>query len=170
MDWIACVGIDWGDKRHAYMIQTREGSKQAGWFGSSAEEVHEWARGLGERFPAGTIIVAVEQGRGSLLYALMAYEYLVLVPINPRASKAYRSFRVAGVEAGRGANTKDPSFVRATPLTGGSADRSDPRSVGSPQRVLSSGAAMVWRREVTTSARLSDSLGDTRASAPGKRG
>src|SRR5258708_34775122 len=97
MDWIACVGIDWGDKRHAYMIQTREGSKQAGWFGSSAEEVHEWARGLGERFPAGTIIVAVEQGRGSLLYALMAYEYLVLVPINPRASKAYReSLRLSG--------------------------------------------------------------------------
>jgi len=97
MEWVACVGIDWGDKKHAYMVQTADGKKQDGWFGSSPEEVHEWARGLGERFPGGTIIVAVEQGRGSLLYALMAYEYLVLVPINPRASKAYReSLRLSG--------------------------------------------------------------------------
>ncbi len=97
MEWVACAGIDWGDKTHAYMVQTADGKKQDGWFGSSPEEVHEWARGLGERFPGGTIIVAVEQGRGSLLYALMAYEYLVLVPINPRASKAYReSLRLSG--------------------------------------------------------------------------
>ena len=97
MEWVACVGIDWGDKKHAYMVQTADGKKQDGWFGSSPEEVHEWARGLGERYPGGTIIVAVEQGRGSLLYALMAYEYLVLVPINPRASKAYReSLRLSG--------------------------------------------------------------------------
>jgi transposase len=97
MEWAACVGVDWGDKQHAYMIQTAEGSKESGWFGSSPEEVHEWARRLGERFPGGTIIVAVEQGRGSLVYALMAYEHLVLVPINPRASKAYReSLRLSG--------------------------------------------------------------------------
>ncbi len=97
MEWVACAGIDWGDKKHAYMVQTADGKKQDGWFGSSPEEVHEWARGLGVRFPGGTIIVAVEQGRGSLLYALMAYEYLVLVPINPRASKAYReSLRLSG--------------------------------------------------------------------------
>src|SRR5216684_4079106 len=97
MEWVACAGIDWGDKKHAYMVQPADGKKQDGWFGSSPEEVHEWARGLGVRFPGGTIIVAVEQGRGSLLYALMAYEYLVLVPINPRASKAYReSLRLSG--------------------------------------------------------------------------
>jgi len=49
------------------------------------------------RFPSGTIIVAIEQGRASLLYALMAYEFLAMVPINPRASKAYRdSLRLSG--------------------------------------------------------------------------
>jgi transposase len=45
----------------------------------------------------GLIIVAIEQGRGSVLYALMSYDFLVLVPINPRASKAYRdSLRLSG--------------------------------------------------------------------------
>ncbi len=50
-------------------------------------------RGLRERFSTGTIVVALEQGRGSLVYALMAYEFLAIVPINPRASKAYRESR-----------------------------------------------------------------------------
>ena len=42
------------------------------------------------KFPVGSIVVAVEHGRWSLLYLLMVYEFLILVPINPRASKAYR--------------------------------------------------------------------------------
>lgn len=93
MDWVACVGMDWGDKEHAYAIQTPDGLKWTGAVGSSAEEVHEWARALRQRFPTGTIVVAMEQGRGSLLYALMMYEFFALVPINPRASKAYRESR-----------------------------------------------------------------------------
>ncbi|HSY47923.1 MAG TPA: IS110 family transposase [Thermoanaerobaculia bacterium] len=97
MEWVACVGIDWGDKQHACMIQTRQGTKQASTFGNSPEKVHEWVRSLHERFPDGTIVVGVEQGQWSLIYALMAYEFLALVPINPRASKAYRtSLRLSG--------------------------------------------------------------------------
>lgn len=97
MDWVACVGIDWGDKQHACMIQTRQGSKQAMTLGSSPEDVHRWVRELRERFAGGTIVVGVEQGQWSLIYELMAYEFLALVPINPRASKAYRtSLRLSG--------------------------------------------------------------------------
>jgi len=97
MEWVACVGIDWGDKQHACMIQTREGTKQAMTLGSSPEDVHRWVRELRERFPKGTILVGVEQGQWSLIYELMAYEFLALVPINPRASKAYRtSLRLSG--------------------------------------------------------------------------
>lgn len=100
MEWVACVGIDWGDKQHAYTIQTREGATCSGTMGSSSEEVHEWARGLREQFPTGTIVVALEQGRGSLMYALMVYDFLALVPINPRASKAYRqSLRLSGASS-----------------------------------------------------------------------
>jgi transposase len=100
MDWVACVGVDWGDKQHAYEIVGRDGARVTGVMGSSAEDVHEWVRAVRGRFPEGTIVVAVEQGRGSLLYALMAYDYLALVPINPRASKAYReSLRLSGASS-----------------------------------------------------------------------
>lgn len=100
MDWIACVGVDWGDKQHAYTIRGRDGAKFSGTMKSSSEEVHEWVRKLREQFPVGMIVVALEQGRGSLMYALMLYEFLVLVPINPRASKAYRdSLRLSGASS-----------------------------------------------------------------------
>ena len=97
MEWVACVGIDWGDKQHSCMIQTRGGTRKAETLGSSPEDVHGWVRGLRERFPAGMIVVGVEQGQWSLIYALMAYDFLALVPLNPRASKAYRtSLRLSG--------------------------------------------------------------------------
>jgi transposase len=100
MDWIACVGLDWGEAKHAYTIRSADGGKRSGTFGSSAEEVHGWVRALRETYPCGTIAVALEQGRGSLIYALAAYEFLTLVPINPRASKAYReSLRLSGASS-----------------------------------------------------------------------
>jgi len=100
MDWVACVGIDWGDREHAYVGRTRGGSTFRGTFKASAEEVHQWARQMREQFGGGKLIVAVEQGRGSLLYALMSYEFVVLVPINPCASKAYRdSLRLSGASS-----------------------------------------------------------------------
>jgi len=46
------------------------------------------------------IVIAIEQGRGSLLYALAMYDFLALVPINPRASKSYRdSLRLSGASS-----------------------------------------------------------------------
>jgi transposase len=100
MEWIACVGVDWGDKEHAYQIRGRDGAQASGKTGASPEEFHEWVRGLRERFPNGTIIVAFEHGRWSLIYALMVYEFLTLMPINPRASKAYRaSLRLSGASS-----------------------------------------------------------------------
>jgi transposase len=67
---------------------------------ATPEAIHEWVRSLRERFPTGTIAVAFEHGRWSLIYALMMYEFLVLVPINPRASKAYRdALRLSGASS-----------------------------------------------------------------------
>lgn len=93
MEWVACVGMDWGEERNAYSIRDRDGGTSAGTLGSSAEEIHQWVHEVRDRFPSGAIVVAVEQGRGSLIYALMVYDFLALVPINPRASKAYRVSR-----------------------------------------------------------------------------
>ncbi len=93
MDWIACVGVDWGDQKHAYTIQSREEPRTKGVIDASPEAIHEWVRQLRERFPIGVIVVAIEQGRGSLVYALMGHADIAVVPINPRASKMYRESR-----------------------------------------------------------------------------
>jgi len=100
MDWTACVGIDWGDREHACQVRGRDGARHDDRIGSTPEALHEWVRRLRARFPTGTIVVAVEHGRWSLLYLLAAYEFFVLVPINPRASKAYRdSLRLSGASS-----------------------------------------------------------------------
>jgi len=97
MEWVACVGVDWGDQQHACMVQSREGTRKATRLGNSPEEIHQWIRQLREQYPNGTIVVALEQGQWSLIYALMVYEFVALVPLNPRASKAYReSLRLSG--------------------------------------------------------------------------
>src|SRR5258708_20675843 len=100
MDWVACVGVDWGDKKHVYEMRGGEGRKTSGTMAATPEAIHEWVRSLRERFPTGTIAVAFEHGRWSLIYALMMYEFLALVALNPRASKAYRdSLRLSGASS-----------------------------------------------------------------------
>lgn len=86
----ACVvGVDWGEVKHAYEVETDEG-QHGGQFDASPESVHRWVRELRAKHADGTIVVALEQSRGALMYALQQYDFLELVPVNPRAAKAYR--------------------------------------------------------------------------------
>ena len=97
MEWVAIAGVDWGGQKHAYSIENRAGERKRGEFGSSAEQVHEWARSLKQWYRSGRVVVAVEAGCNGLMYALAQYEHIVLAPINPRASKSYRdSLRLSG--------------------------------------------------------------------------
>lgn len=100
MSWAACVGVDWGEAQHEYAEQGPGEARTTGHFAASGEAIHEWVVGLRRRHPNGQIAIIVEQSRGALIYALMAYEFLDLVPVNPRASKNYRSSRrLSGVSS-----------------------------------------------------------------------
>jgi transposase len=102
MEWIACVGIDWADQKHDYALRGRDGEEDHGTFSSTPEQVHAWVERLRARYPVGTIVVAMEQSRGPLLYALSIYDFLALVPINPRAASAYRdSLHLSGAKDDR---------------------------------------------------------------------
>jgi transposase len=91
MEKVACVvGVDWGEEKHAYAVRDREGSEYADRTSTDPAAVHEWVNKLRARHPDGMIVVALEQSRGALMYALLGYEFIELVPINPRAAKAYR--------------------------------------------------------------------------------
>lgn len=93
MDWVSCIGVDWADQEHTYHLRTPEGERASGRVRGAPEELHAWVRSLRVQFPEGNIVVAIEQGRRGLLDALVSYPYLTIVPINPRASKAYRESR-----------------------------------------------------------------------------
>jgi transposase len=54
------------------------------------EALHTWVAELRCRFPHGYLAIALEQSRGSLFYALMNYDFLVLYPIPPKALADYR--------------------------------------------------------------------------------
>jgi transposase len=85
--------MDWADQRHAYHVRTRDGKSSSGSVRGAPEEFHAWIRSLRVEFPEGNIVVAIEEGRRGVLDALVSHPYLTILPINPRASRAYRESR-----------------------------------------------------------------------------
>jgi hypothetical protein len=87
----ALVGIDWADTKHDFCLQaTGADQEEYGVIGHRPEAMAHWARELAARFPGGKIAVCLEQSKGSLIYALLKYDHLVLYPINPRMLAKFR--------------------------------------------------------------------------------
>jgi hypothetical protein len=93
MEWQVCIGIDWADKEHQCELRTRDGRRVQATVRSEPEALHAWLRSVREQHPHGAIVIAVEQGRSSLLDALMMHPWATIIPINPLASKRYRESR-----------------------------------------------------------------------------
>jgi transposase len=89
-DRVALVGVDWGDKQHAFEIREGDGRRRRGTFESRPEAVHAWVAELRAEYPSGTITIALEQSRGALFNALRRYDFIELVPVQPARSAAYR--------------------------------------------------------------------------------
>ena len=88
--WVAQVGIDWADQKHDWVLKDGKGRRDGGEFSSKPEAVHEWVRSIRAQYPEGMILISLEQSRGALIYALMQYDFLILLPINPRALALHR--------------------------------------------------------------------------------
>lgn len=85
------LGVDWADERHAVCLIDREkGLKESFFVEQAPEALIEWVASLRKRFPDTPIAVCLEQKRGALIYALMKYEFLVLVPVNPKQLAKFR--------------------------------------------------------------------------------
>jgi transposase len=100
-EFAARIGIDWGDKKHAWALQAEGSSKvEEGEMAHTPEAMEEWARELRRRFPTGRLAVALEQSRGPLVFALSKYEHLVLYPIHSTSAANYRKiFRPSGAKS-----------------------------------------------------------------------
>jgi transposase len=89
--YAALVGIDWADTKHDFCLRVMGADQEEyGVMGHLPEAIDRWARELAMRFPEGKIAVCLEQSKGSLIYALLKYDHVVLYPINPRVLAKFR--------------------------------------------------------------------------------
>ena len=97
---VACVGLDWGDTRHALQLQlVGGGAIESLDLEQKPDVLHAWVAQLRERFHGRPVGIAIEQRKGAVIHALMMYEFLVLYPVNPKALARYREvFRTSGAK------------------------------------------------------------------------
>ena len=102
-DFAATLGLDWADQKHDLWIQPADGSKaQHLRLEQTPEAIHEWVAKMRERFGNRRVASAIETSRGPVISALMAYDFIVLFPVNPKALKDYRAaFSVSGAKDDR---------------------------------------------------------------------
>ena len=97
---VAWVGLDWADKEHKIALyETASGRVESGSLKNTAEAIHEWLAELKARYSGGKVAVVLEQSRGSVLYAMMDSEFIVLYPVTPQAAHSYRkAFATSGAK------------------------------------------------------------------------
>jgi transposase len=116
-DYAATIGLDWADQKHDLWIRPADGSKaEHVLLDQTPEALHEWVAKVRERFEGRPIAVAVETSRGPIISALMAYDFIVLFPVNPKGLKSYRdAFCVSGAKDDRTDAQLLEEFVRLHP-------------------------------------------------------
>ncbi len=81
---VACIGLDWGDERHAVHLQAAEGGPvERVELEQKPDVLHAWVAQVRERFHGRPVGIAIEQRKGAVMHALMRYEFFVLYPVNP---------------------------------------------------------------------------------------
>ena len=83
--FVAWIGLDWGHKENAFALQGPDGTREEGTIPQTAEALHQWLRGLAQRFSAKSVAVGLETKRGPIIHALLEYPWLTIYPINPNA-------------------------------------------------------------------------------------
>lgn len=87
----ALIGIDWSDAKHDIcLVETATGTQELSVVTHTPEALNDWARSVRTRFGGEPVAVCLEQSRGSLIYALLKYDFLVLYPINPQMLSRFR--------------------------------------------------------------------------------
>jgi transposase len=89
-EFAALVGWDWADQSHEVRLVTASGEIERSTIAQSPNGLHEWVQKQRERFEGRKVGIAIEQTRGPVVYALMAYDFLVLYPINPKSLARFR--------------------------------------------------------------------------------
>lgn len=97
----ALIAIDWADQKHDIALLPA-GAERAEHLqlAHGPQDLVQWACGLRQRFAGRKIAVAVEQKRGALIHALMAYEFFVFYLVNPGTLANFRkAFKRSGAKS-----------------------------------------------------------------------
>ncbi len=99
----ATIGLDWADSHHDLWLQPAEGGKPEHLILEQAPEgLHSWIAQIRARFKNQPVAIALETSRGPVLCALLAYDFITVFPVNPKALSSYRdAFRVSGAKDDR---------------------------------------------------------------------
>jgi transposase len=99
----ATIGWDWADKKHDLWLRSAQDSQsQHLTLAQTPEALHEWVAQMRERFQGQPVAICIETSRGPAISALLAYDFIVLFPINPKALGSYRAaFSVSGAKDDR---------------------------------------------------------------------
>jgi transposase len=84
------IGMDWADQKHDIYVIDRNGKGVHQQLEHSAENIDAWVGDMLKLTDGQPIAVMLEQSRGSLIYALMFREDVLLYPINPKQLARYR--------------------------------------------------------------------------------
>lgn len=90
-EFVAFVGIDWGDEEHVWCWQAGgEKKRESGKLASQAGAVEAWVGELRQRFGFGPIAIAIEQTRQALVWQLSKHQQLYLYVVAPQTSAQFR--------------------------------------------------------------------------------
>jgi hypothetical protein len=103
LNFAATIGLDWADQKHDLGLRPTDGAQPDPLqLEQTPEALHAGVAKRGERFGHRPIAIAVETSRGPVISALMAYDLIVLFPVNPKSLKSYRdAFAVSGAKDDR---------------------------------------------------------------------
>src|SRR5271155_155347 len=88
----ATIGLDWADQKHDVWIHPAgQGKAEHLRLDQTPEALHQWVAKLRERFANQRVAIAIEPSRGPVISALMAHDFIVLFPVNPKCLKDYRA-------------------------------------------------------------------------------
>ena len=102
-EFAATIGLDWADRKHdLWICPAGQAKAEHLRLDQTPEALHEWVAKLRQRFPAQRVAIAIETSRGPVISALMAYDFIVLFPVNPKGLQDYRgAFCVSGAKDDR---------------------------------------------------------------------
>ena len=98
--YAAIVGIDWADQKHdLFEVCPTSQDTRSSVISSKPESIQEWSVDLQQRYPSQQIAVICELKKGPLVYALMKFPHITIIPVHPATFARYRkAFQPSGAK------------------------------------------------------------------------